>query len=77
VRCGLATSGRSKGTGGTERARFTFTWVDVILARLWGRVEGKEEEDYFVIVTDTPQCFSLFLQEEGQERKSEGSGQIR
>lgn len=32
---GLATTGRSKGMGGTERARFTLTVVDVILARLW------------------------------------------
>lgn len=31
---GLAARGRSKDTEGTERARFTFTWVDVILARL-------------------------------------------
>lgn len=30
----LAASGRSKGTGGTESARFTFTGVEVILARL-------------------------------------------
>lgn len=30
----LAASGRSKGTAGTERALFTLTWVDVILARL-------------------------------------------
>lgn len=31
----LAANGRSKGTGGTESARFTFTGVEVILARLW------------------------------------------
>lgn len=30
----LDASGRSKDTGGTERARFTFTGVEVILARL-------------------------------------------
>lgn len=31
----LPARGRSKDTGGTERTRFTLTWVDVILARLW------------------------------------------
>lgn len=35
----FAARGRSKGTGGTERARFTLTGVDVILARLWGKTE--------------------------------------
>lgn len=31
----LPARGRSKATGGTERTRFTLTWGDVILARLW------------------------------------------
>lgn len=37
----LAARGRSKGTAGTERARFTFTCVDVILARLWRKRKKK------------------------------------
>lgn len=41
----LAARGRSKGTGGTDSARFTLTWVDVILARLWGnRDHGGEKK---------------------------------
>lgn len=39
----LAARGRSKGTGGTERARFTLTGVDVILARLWRKKDEQKE----------------------------------
>lgn len=42
----LPARGRSKATGGTERARFTFTWVDVILARLWMiRDNGEKDKE--------------------------------
>jgi hypothetical protein len=44
---GLSTRGRSKGTGGTERARLTLTVVEVMLARLWkGEVEKDRGEGY-------------------------------
>lgn len=39
-----AIRGRSKDRGGTERARFTLTCVDVILARPW-RKERERERD--------------------------------
>lgn len=40
----LPVRGRSKATGGTERVRFTLTWVDVMLARLWKTTDDGEEE---------------------------------
>lgn len=40
----LPARGRSKATGGTERTRFTLTWVDVILARLWMMRDNGEKQ---------------------------------
>lgn len=48
---GSATNGRSKGMGGTEKARFTLTCVAVIDTRLLREIEREEIEHRLISVS--------------------------